>query len=238
MAVISVVFAILLPALSSVRSTAKTVICSSNMKTLAMEFQFFATGEVATGKGDSAQLPVNRFWINDFQDSQYGLDEFWDAGEASVATLIATDKLVLCPAGAPQLIKRRGFPCGRKAIEPIRDVSVGFNMRLYRAVFDVKGKKLLASPLATRVSPRILDRSHVPLAMDVDGAQAEGRGLEPFYTAPPGAMDDPYARARYWFPARRHGGKTVVGFIGGHVLSSGDPASEKWDWTFQAQVGP
>ena len=85
--IIAVLLAILLPALNSVRRASKTIVCSANMKTVVMEFGFFADGTSAGGRGDSEALGGNRFWINDFQDSLYHLDEFWDQGEESVGTL-------------------------------------------------------------------------------------------------------------------------------------------------------
>ena len=64
------------------------------------------------------------------------------------------------------------------------------------------------------------------------------QGVDPFYMAPPlKDVDDPYASGRYWSPSDRHSGKTVVGFIGGHVLRSEKPKDEKWDWSYQAELG-
>jgi hypothetical protein len=111
-------------------------------------------------------------------------------------------------------------------------------MRLYRAVFNIQGKNLLASPDATVVSPRTLSHAYAPLVMDVDGRAAAAAGVEPFYIAPPVAgLDDPYSSGRYWSPGKRHGGKMLVGFVGGHVLSSEHPEAEHWDWSHQAEVG-
>ena len=90
--IIAVLLAILLPALNSVRRASKTIVCSANMKTVVMEFGFFADGTSAGGRGDSEALGGNRFWINDFQDSLYHLDEFWDQGEESVGTLENRDE--------------------------------------------------------------------------------------------------------------------------------------------------
>ncbi len=62
--------------------------------------------------------------------------------------------------------------------------------------------------------------------------------MSPFYIAPPRpGADDPYSEGRYWSPSHRHNGKTNVSFVGGHVLSSDDPASEGWNWDYQASVG-
>ncbi len=237
-AIITLLLTILMPALGAARNAAKTVVCASNMKTITMEFGFFADGTSAFGRGDSEALGGNRFRINDFQDALYKLDEFWELGSQTTGLLSADHTLAMCPAGAPSLTKRKGLPCGREAVGPMEDVSIAMNMRLYRAVFNVRGKKLLASPNTTVVSPRTLSRPYAPLVMDVDGRAAAKQGVEPFYIAPPIAgQDDPYARGRYWSPAKRHAGKTLVGFLGGHVLSSLHPEREHWDWGHQAEVG-
>lgn len=236
--IIAILLSILLPAISSARRGAKTIVCSANMKAIVMEFGFFADGTSEGGRGDSESMGGNRFRINDFQDSLYGLDEFWDRGDESVGSLMNQKELALCPAGAPNLTKRRGLPCGREAVGPVEDVSIAVNMRLYRAVFNIRGKKLLASPLATHVSSRILSHPYTPLIMDVDGKAAARKGVDPFYMAPPlKGGDDPYASGRYWSPSDRHGGTTVVGFIGGHVLRSAKPEEEHWDWSYQGEFG-
>jgi prepilin-type processing-associated H-X9-DG protein len=123
-------------------------------------------------------------------------------------------------------------------VTPVESVSVAINMRLYRAVFTVKGKNLLASAAATHLTDRILGQPYVPLAMDVDGPLAASKGVDPFYIAPPILdSDDPYQSGRYWSVGQRHGGKAIVGFIGGHVLGSSRPADERWDWAHQGEVG-
>jgi prepilin-type processing-associated H-X9-DG protein len=123
-------------------------------------------------------------------------------------------------------------------VGPAEDVSVAVNMRLFRAVVDFRGKQILAPAAATHVSARVLDHPYVPLVMDVDGREAAKKGIDPFYIAPPiPETDDPYASGRYWLPSKRHRGKTIVAFVGGHVLSSSEPEEERWDWGYQAEVG-
>jgi prepilin-type N-terminal cleavage/methylation domain-containing protein/prepilin-type processing-associated H-X9-DG protein len=236
--IIALLMSILLPALNAARTAAKTLHCSSNMRTISVEFELFASGKSEAGRGGSERLGENRFWINDFQDSLYRLDEFWDLPDDDIGYLSAGEEPAVCPAGASRLTKRRGLPCGREAVGPVEDVSVAVNMRLYRAVVDFRGKTLLAPSASTRVSTRILNHPYVPLAFDVDGRAAGRRGIDPFYIAPglPG-VDDPYIDDRYWVPSKRHGGKTVVAFVGGHVLTSPHPEQERWDWTYQAEVG-
>jgi len=229
---------ILLPALGSARSSAKALVCSSNMRSAVMQFAEFASGESPEGRGDSEELGKYRFYINDVQDQLYGLDEFWDAGEAGSAPLKNGNALMLCPAVAGDLTKRQGFPCSSSALSPSENVSIAFNMRLYRASVNFRGVNTLASVAATSVHREIVNRPYVPILIDVDGEQAKMRSIEPFYMAPPRSeVDDAYADGRYWIPSHRHNGQTNVAFMGGHVLRSATPADEQWDWTYQADAG-
>lgn len=73
--------------------------------------------------------------------------------------------------------------------------------------------------------------------MDVNGALAQGKDIEPFYIAPPlRGSNDPYTEGKFWTPSGRHNGRTWVGFTGGHVLSSETPEREAWDWAYQADI--
>lgn len=235
--ILTVLFAILLPALSAVRGSAKRIVCAANLRSVVSDFSAFADGTHPLGRGESENLGQGRFKINDFQDLLYRLDEFWDQGPARTASLSSDKDAMLCPSGATKLTRRIAQPCGREALSPIGDVSVALNMRLQRPVVNFRGKNILAPTAASLVSPRVLDHPHVPLAIDVDGAKLIERGVDPFYVAPPlNGTDDPYASGRYWIQSARHGRSVNVGFIGGHVLSSQHPDKERWDWSYQADV--
>ena len=237
-AIIGILLSLLLPALAAVRRQMKTLKCCSNLRTIALKFNLFAEGESLEGRGDSEARGPGSFYIADFQESLYRVDEFWDLRQAASGTLQAQDEVIMCPAGAPRLTKRRGFPCGSAAVGPVTDISLGVNMRLQRAAVEFKGNYVLAPAAATHVRRSVLSRPYVPLLMDVDGRTAAERGIEPFYTAPPlRQISDPYAEGTYWFPSKRHDGRTCVVFVGGHVLKSANPEDERWDWAYQAEVG-
>jgi prepilin-type N-terminal cleavage/methylation domain-containing protein/prepilin-type processing-associated H-X9-DG protein len=238
-AIITVLLSFLLPALSAARREMRTLKCSSNLRTVAFNFQFFVEGQNPEGWGDSARLGRRRFFINDFQDYLYRIDEFWDLPGQTTGTLNAGDEAMICPEGANSLTKQVGFPCGKAALHPIENVSLAVNMRMYRGVVNFMGDPVLAPAASTKVGPDVLNHPCAPLLMDVDGHEAAARGLEPFYTAPPLIDEDagPYGNGRYWMPSRRHRGRVNVAFIGGHVLSSAHPEREAWDWAYQAQVG-
>jgi prepilin-type processing-associated H-X9-DG protein len=236
--VISVLLAVAIPALNAARSSAKSLVCSSNLKTVALEFGLFADGNSSSGRGDSEALGAGCFRMDDFQESLYGLDEFWDRGSATSGPLEGKSELLLCPSGASSLTKRKGMPCSSAAIGPAEEVSMAANMRLRRAVVNFKGKNVLSPVATTFVRPDILRHPYVPIMMDVDGHEAQKRGYEPFYTAPPIAeAEDAFANGKYWIPGSRHASRTNVAFVGGHVLTSRDPAAERWDWSYQADVG-
>lgn len=238
MGIIALLLAILLPGLQKARGSVRALQCASNLKSVVTAFDLFARGESEGGRGDSHRLGKTRFFMNDFQESQYGLDEFWDGGPAASQTLRPGESPMLCPAVPGTLTKRRGLPCGREAVKPIEAVGIAANMRLYRATMQFKGRSVLAPAAATYVSTSILQHPYVPLAFDVSGSRAATRGVEPFYSAPPAQETaDAYADGRFWIPGRRHGGKVNVGFVGGHVLSSRLPEEEFWDWSYQGTVG-
>lgn len=202
-----------------------------------MRFTFFVEGHSEQGRGDSESLAGNAIWINDFQDSLYGLDEFWDTPQASSATISPGKSLVVCPESGRPLRKYRGFPCSRSALDPADAVSLAVNMRLFRAAIEFHGHSLLAPASATLVRTTVLHNPYVPLIIDVDAEAALDQGVDPFYIAPPLAgRADPYSSGRYWSPSDRHGGRTIAAFVGGHVLSSSHPEKEAWDWSYQADV--
>jgi len=237
-AIIAALVAILLPALSAARSRMKMLKCASNLRTVGFEFQLFAEGHLARGQGDSERLGPGRFFINDFQDYLYRIDEFWDLAEIGTATISAGESAALCPAGPGRLTKRAGVPCSRAAVWPLENVTFGVNMRLYRPVIEFATRRVLAPEASAHVRSSILQRPYVPLLMDVDAPGGLERGLTPFYTAPPLESEPgPYADGRFWLPAPRHEEQVNVVFVGGHVLSSDDPLSEAWDWAYHADVG-
>ena len=239
MAVIAILISILIPALRSVRGQARKLHCAANLRNITVEFQYFADGTSAAGQGDSESLGPNRFHINDFQDQMYGLDEFWDRKDEPTGTLQIGKQVTMCPAGSAKLLeKRKGFPCGHQALSPPEGISIAFNMRLYRGTLKLGSTTVLAPVSVTSVRSAILNRPYVPLVMDVDGEAVVAGGGDPFYIAPsiqsPG---DPYSADRFWTPSKRHSGQTNVAFVGGHVLSSTNPESEVWNWSYTAQVG-
>ncbi len=236
MTIIALLLALLIPSLVSAREQMRGLKCASNMKTIAFEFHLFAEGTSRGGRGESERLGPNRFQVADFQESVYQIDEFWNGGGAAKVKLTPGNNVMVCPSTPGPLSALPGGPC-EETIEPRAYVTLAVNMRLFRPVVEFEGRKMLAPAASGYLTSRTLNHPYAPLMIEVDGEEAVARSVDPFYIAPPlEGSDDPYTSGLYWSPAGRHGGRTTVSFLGGHVLSSGDPAQEAWDWTYQAQV--
>jgi prepilin-type N-terminal cleavage/methylation domain-containing protein/prepilin-type processing-associated H-X9-DG protein len=235
-AIIAVLLTLLLPVLSEARGRMKTLKCASSMRSIGLEFQWFVEGDNPGGHGDSSALGPNRFHISDYLDYMYRLDEFWNLPGNSTLPLYAGQEPMMCPAGPGQLTKRAGFPCGRQALRPPGNITLAANMRLHRAQRQLGDQQLLIPAASTYLRSDILQHPYVPLILDVDGERAFQAGVEPFYTAPPLPDDEgPYGTKPYWHPGRRHDDAVNVVFVGGHVLTSRQPAQEPWDWAYQGE---
>lgn len=231
-AVIAILIGILAPTLRGAMSSARAFKCQMSQRSVAFDFQIFADPQLHGDRGDDGNRPT--FKIETFQESQYGVDEFWRWGDAGAIKLpdAAGNDPMRCPSVREALTLRNNLACSGGAVGPSASVSYGFNGRLNRAeIIDSRGR-----PRAVSVSLRadILQHSSVPLMMDVDGTKAAQLGVTPLYTAPALDSQGPYANDRVWFPGLRHNGKVNVAFMDGHVEGSSAPANENgWDWSYQ-----
>lgn len=223
-AVIAILLALLTSALSASRRAGLNLRCISQMQGIAFEFRIFADDFSARSRGESEQLGPDRFYLDDFQDSMYRIDEYWDAGPYSLVKYTGREPM-MCPAGPHELSRRPGLTAFQGALWPPENVSLAFNRRLWRDG---------VMPGITQLSSRVLMYPNTPLVMDVDGKAAVMAGHESAYTAPPIAgLGDMYSSGTYWYPSFRHGNRLNVAFIGGHVASSATPLSESsWRWDY------
>jgi prepilin-type processing-associated H-X9-DG protein len=238
--VITLLIAILIPALQAGRQAALDLKCRTNQHTVATEFVFFAEPSAGRPRGDSERLGGNQFRLEDFQESMYRVAEFWDAGPALRQTLSASNHPMMCPAGPSTLERVANRPCDQGAVGPKRNISTGLNMRLRFRTRIVNERAVSAQVLLT---DKILQYPDVPLLLDVDGELAEQKKQDlVYYTAPPpsrGNVKDIFVSGDNWFPALRHRDRVNVAFIGGHVLSSADPLAEPWwRWDFSPEPLP
>ncbi len=229
--IISVLASVVLATLGRVRATSRSFVCKNNLKTIAFEFIQFADDFAHPWRGDSERFGRSGFRIEDFQEKLYRIDEFWDGPHSGQTAYEASAEPMICPAGPRELERSSGQPCSERAVGPVRNVSIGFNMRLDRASVQFRSRWVL-QPI--RLTHRILDHPSVPLAFDLDGAAADERGVLPYYSAPAAGDGGMYAGGAFWFPASRHANKLNAAFVGGHVLSSREPENQPgWDWQYQ-----
>lgn len=233
-ALIALIMSILLPAFSASRETARNLQCKARLRAVTTEFIFFADADGMSRRPAAGPLGENRFRIEDFQESIYKIDEYWDASSSNVMKLDSATQPLMCPSGPSMLERRASMPCSAGAIGPKRNVTVAFNKRLETRTFYFNGNPF---PAAAVLTPSILHFPNVPLVLDADGAAADDAGKLPYYSAPPiqdDKLDDIYESGSFWFPSKRHMGKVNIGFVGGHVLSSSNPAAEPWSrWGYQ-----
>lgn len=232
-AIIVVLLGIILPVLGRTLETGRSVNCRVAMRSTAMDFIAFADEQLHANRGDDEDLGRNRFYLETFQESQYGIDEFWAWGDDQTHTIPDAhgNNPMRCPTVDGDVVLKKNLACSTKgAIAPVEHVSFGFNARLHRPeVVDenghVKAKK-------AALAAWMIDSPSVPLLWDIDGVDAAEKGVVPVFTAP-SLESQIYANDAYWFPGTRHNGAMNVAFTGGHVLTTTRPLDEGWDWSFQ-----
>lgn len=231
-AIVALLIGIISPAIHGAIVRARSFKCQMAQRSVAFDFQIFADPQLHGDRGDDGDGAM--FSIETFQESQYGVDEFWQWGDAGAVNLpdASGNDPMRCPDVRDALTLRNNLACSNGAVGPAASVSFGFNARLHRAeTVDTRGR-----PRVVQVSLRsdILSRSSVPLLMDVDGIRARELGVNPVYIAPSLDSQGPYANGRVWFPGLRHGGKANIAFMDGHVESSATPdRAPGFDWAYQ-----
>lgn len=231
--IIAALLGILLPAISGAIASARGFRCQMSMRSVAFDFQMFADDTLHGDRGDDTN--TRDFRLETFQESQYGVDEFWRWGEDMSLAEMPDDQgnnPMRCPSVREPLVLRRNLPCSNGAVGPPQSVSYGFNIRLDRAeIIDSRGRP---RAVQVRLRPTIVENADVPLLMDVDGQRAFELGSRPMYIGPSLDSLGPFAGDRFWFPALRHNGRANAAFLDGHVGASGRPDEEAgWRWDFQ-----
>lgn len=229
LAIVAVLLVIALPMLARTMGSARGFRCQVAQRSVAFDFAVFATDEVGPDRGEDAWLK-NRFRLETFQDSQYGIDEFWRWNGDPTYTLPdnANNDPMRCTEVRSPITVTKYLSCASGGVTPAANLSFGFNLRLHRQPVDVDGSPRLDPVLLTSA---VLESGATPLFWDIDGKVAASRGVNPVFTAP--SLDDREILGdnHYWFPARRHNGAVNVAFIDGHVAASRDPLSESgWAW--------
>lgn len=223
-AVVALLVGLLMPALAGAMTSARGFRCQMSQRSVAFDFNVFADEVLHGNRGNDELLGDGRFTLETFQESQYGVDEFWRWGNASVASLPdeSGNDPMRCPEVDAPIELRANSPCSGGAVSPAASVSYGFNLRLHRAEVEVRPGAFGLRPV--ELNSRILEHPDIPLLIDVDGETARLLGVPAIYTAPSAGSVGPLSDDRFWFPSARHGGAVNVAFIGGHVLSTRTPA--------------
>ncbi len=234
-AIIATLLALLIPALRHTVGAARGFRCQVSLRSVAFDFSVFADDNLHGDRGnDTREVGAHRFRLETFQESQYGLDEFWRWGSAQSYSLpdAAKNDPMRCSEMKGPITLLASTPCST-GIEPPRNISYGFNLRLHRAETVGPDGQLRLSSVVLKSA--ILDNPRVPLVWDVDGAIAESRGATPSFSAPSAGSNGFFANDAYWFPGRRHNGATNYALMDGSVsATSKHPSETNWDWSFQS----
>lgn len=240
-AIIATLVAILLPALARMVGGARQFRCQISLRSIAFDFSVFADDQLHGDRGND-ELPLDegglglgdsRFLIETFQESQYRIDEFWNWNESVSHALPdqAGNDPMRCAEVRGPIVLKNNLPCGKGAVTPRSNVSFGVNRRLQ--IGEVALDNGFIVPKQVVLTSDILSHPGVPLAWDVNGAEAHAHGVEPVFSMP--SLDSVlFPNDKYWFPSKRHNGGLNVAFIGGHVLSTTTPLQEngwRWDYT-------
>ncbi len=236
-AIIAVLLSLVSGTLRHALGSSRAFKCTMALRSVGFDFAVFADESLHGRRGnDETELRPGRFRLETFQESAYGIDEFWrwgDGGEVSLPTAQGENPM-RCAEVRGDLTLRRDTPCEQGALSPPEHVSYTFNARLHRAeVISKTG----ARAMLVQLTSEILTQASVPLAWDADGAAAAAKNVTPVYSAP--AMDSVriYAGNKLWFPGARHAGKVNFVFIDAHVESSKAPlTATSWRWGWQPDM--
>ena len=246
-AIMALLLSILVPALVSVRDTAKSFVCMDHMRAAAFNFNLFADPSSTVDRGNSERMWGKRFDARDYQESLYEVCEFW-MNEVTVYRREYYErgqKPIMCPAGPGGLGRVNGLGSPRYleyCVGPHTSVCYALNRRLRYAPINEPGLPYPVQRFVT-VGSRVLDHPYVPLMFDVDAVAADAsnaNGASPFFSAPPprhATEPTVYDNDLYWWPALRHKGRMSVSFVGGHVFSTKDPLEDRsWNWDYHPSI--
>jgi len=233
----AVLLTLLAPALSSTLGAARGFRCQMSLRQISFDFSLFADDQMYSDRGDDERRTDDRFRLMTFQESQYGLDEYWAYGDSQTAALSedVPDPPMRCTEVHGDLMLARDLSAESwGAIAPSERVSYGFNIRLHRPEINY-GDFQAPTLEPARLDSKVLMESMTPLVWDVDGAEAfRQKGVLPQFTGPSLGSRGLYANEMVWFPGMRHNGNVNVAFIGGQVVSTSNPLGERgWRWDFQ-----
>lgn len=230
LALLGILLGILLPVLSGAIDASRSFRCQMSLRNVAFDLRMFV--ELDEPRPHDPCGRHGHVALETFQESLYGIDEYWRYGSArSQVSLGNEDDVPLrCASVRGDLVLRRDAPCSSGGVASWNTVSYGFNARMHR----VEGPG--GRSQTTCLTEHVVNESMVPLAWDVDGQEATQLGVSPVFSAPPLGDGGLYDDGLSWMPASRHGSGINVAFMDGHVLSTRRPLDEtSWRWDYSAR---
>ncbi len=229
-AIVAVLLSLVLPMSRGAMASARGFTCQMGLRATAFDFTVFADDVLHGPRGSDSTSQT--FTLASFQDSVYGLNEFWAwPNDPHVLPDARGANPMRCPEVRGPITVRASMPCDSGGVSPWQNVSFAFNIRLH--VREVVSPAPAATPVRLSAAALAAGGATVPLVWDVDAPAAVASDVAPFYSGP--SLDSPavFAGDQYWWPGLHHRGVMNVGFVGGHVLSTRRPLSESgWLWAF------
>ncbi len=247
MAIIALLVSLLMTGLRGVMRQANSLVCMSNLRQIAFEFQRVAEDPTSLKRWDPDHADRSGFGLTSFVDKIYSAGKYFrptnSGASESVKEYYRGQETFLCPAG-PSRIRltenRRVLDPNDPAIMYPEDVSYGFNARL-RKIFRFSQEEDRWEERYVKLSLNMYNWPDAPktaLVFDVDARAAVKAGSTPHLIAPPNEppfdSEEPNAsrigyepgsdssgliQGRKWFPSQRHQGKTNVALLDGSVRS-------------------
>ncbi len=233
LSIIALLVSLLLPGLFSVRSRARAYSCQVNLRSASFDFNVFADGSLHGNRGDDTNSAT--FALETFQESQYRIDEFWQWPGSTFKGTVRDLGVMGCAEVSGAVTIRAQTPCRAGAVQPARNVSYAFNLRLEHPEIQEGG--FWTTP-PVRLSDNLLREGRldqIPLMWDIDGSLAEQRDVTPHYSTAPGESGRPYSDGLVWFPSMRHGGRMQIAAVDGSVGETRSPLGHdsRWLWSYQ-----
>lgn len=229
LALLGVLLGVLLPVLGRAVDASRSFACKMSLRNVAFDLHMFVDPRLDESRSHDSCGRHGHVALETFQESLYGIDEYWRYGgdRSQVSLGDDADVPLRCASVRGDLVLHRDAPCASGGVVSWNTVSYGFNARLHR----VEGPG--GRSMRTCLSERALSESMVPLAWDVDGQEATRRGVVPVFSAPPVGVGGLYDDGHLWMPASRHGSGVNVAFLDGHVDASKRPLQEAgWRWDY------
>ncbi len=230
--IIGVLLSLLLPAINSAVSIARSRKCQAGQRAVGFDFSIFADDSLHPFRGQYAR--ANTFQLSAFINAQYQIGEFWAWGNVDEVQLPDSEghDPMRCPEVSGPVTLFRGRQATSGGVGPLDRLSFGFNIRLH-----VEEVRINNGPPASRqlnIGGWVLETGadKVPLMWDIDPLRAGEQNVNPLLSGPSVGNTGIFSNDRYWFPGERHHGMGNYLFLDGHVEESTSPLDEGWNWTY------